>query len=313
MIGSVIYTSDFFKKPYLSSLGIITTYYKNHHAAHHTSDVGLPNVQLVRGVVGGVSGVVGGANSIYVSGCCDPLEIRDPLHIVVVPAYNRHSVRLSATYTPNLVYVPNPFCNTISEINGTTNKLNYAVTFTSDPPTGTISCNSSLLKLKNEYRRFDEGRTLFCNTDYWLGNGLYPLRFGSWSGLVNSNGTSVKLTVSRSGTLTAHFIEILPHDIMNSIYVAVLAAAGGWSLRAFAIRRREKLQERWLEIINSEYNRLSNNRDECLRRLAEIREDVMHMYADGTIPKHYFEKLDKQIARFESSVKDTEGYGAPFM
>jgi hypothetical protein len=81
--------------------------------------------------------------------------------------------------------------------------------------------------------------------------------------------------------------------------VAGFAALGGLSLRAFAIRRREKLQERWLEIINSEYNRLSNNREECLQRLTEIREDVMHMYADGTIPKHYFDKLNKQISTYE--------------
>ena len=81
--------------------------------------------------------------------------------------------------------------------------------------------------------------------------------------------------------------------------MAGLVAAGDLSFRAFAVRKREKLQERWLEIINSEYNRLSNNRDECLRRLAEIREDIMHTYADGTIPEHYFEKLNKQISTYE--------------
>ena len=48
-----------------------------------------------------------------------------------------------------------------------------------------------------------------------------------------------------------------------------------------------------LRIINSEYSRLSNNREECLQRLAEIREDVMHMYADGTIPKHYFDNIEQ--------------------
>ena len=31
----------------------------------------------------------------------------------------------------------------------------------------------------------------------------------------------------------------------------------------------------------------------------QIREDVMHMYADGTISKRYFETLDKQISMYE--------------
>jgi hypothetical protein len=131
-------------------------------------------------------------------------------------------------------------------------------------------------------------------------NGLDPMKFEKWSGsLVNSSDTLLGLPISGSGTLTAHFIEILPHDIINGVIVAGFVALGGLSLRAFSIRRREKLRERWLEIINSEYNRLSNNREECLHRLAEIREDVMHMYVDGTIPKHYFEKLNKQISTYE--------------
>jgi YVTN family beta-propeller protein len=202
-----------------------------------------------------------------------------------------------------LVYVANEFCNTISVINSTSNNLNSAVTFTSDPPTsGTISCNSMHPFKNKEYFRIDDGRTLVCKTDVnWLGNGLYPMKFDKWSGSLvqNSTDTPLSLPISGSGTLTAHFIEIVPHDIINGVIVAGFAALGGLSLRAFAIRRREKLQERWLEIINSEYSRLSNNREECLHRLAEIREDVMHMYADGTIPKHYFEKLNKQISTYE--------------
>ena len=127
--------------------------------------------------------------------------------------------------------------------------------------------------------------------------GLYPTVFDSWSGsIVNSTSTPLTLNISNSGTLTAHFREVVPHDIINGVIVAGFVALGGLSLRAFAIRKREKLQERWLEIINSEHNRLSNNREECLQRLAEIREDVMHMYADGTIP---FEILNKQISTYE--------------
>ena len=210
-----------------------------------------------------------------------------------------------------LVYVANSFCNTISEINGTTNRLNSAVTFTSDPPTsGTISCNSSSSDpwhafKNNEYFRIDDGRTLVCKTDVnWLRNGLDPMKFDKWSGSLgqNSTDTPLRLPISGSGTLTAHFVEIVPHDIINGVIVAGFAALGGLSLRAFAIRRREKLQERWLEIINSEYSRLSNNREECLQRLAEIREDVMHMYADGTIPKHYFETLNKQISTYRGKI-----------
>jgi hypothetical protein len=190
--------------------------------------------------------------------------------------------------------------------------LNYAVTFTTDPPTsGIISCNSTSSDLwhdfkNNDYLRIDDGKGLACNTNVNF-NGLYPMVFDSWSGsLVNSSTPHLILTISRSGTLTAHFREIVPHDIITGIVLAGITALASLSVRAFALRRREKerkkLQERWIEIIDSEYNRLRDNKDECLHRLAEIREDIMHMYADGTMPKNHFEELDKQIARFENNL-----------
>jgi len=52
----------------------------------------------------------------------------------------------------------------------------------------------------------------------WLSNGLYPMKFVSWSGSIrgsNSTSTPLTLNISRSGTLTAHFREIVPRDIIN--------------------------------------------------------------------------------------------------
>ena len=91
-------------------------------------------------------------------------------------------------------------------------------------------------------------------------------------------------------------------EIINGIILAGLAALGGWSLRSVGmIRRRqkwEKSQKRWAEMIDSEYNRLNDDKDECKHRLEELRKDLVHMYTDGTITKNHFEKLDEQISRY---------------
>jgi YVTN family beta-propeller protein len=63
--------------------------------------------------------------------------------VVASVLVGRGPLGLTVDRDRKLVYVANSACNTISVINGTTNKLNSAVTFTTDPPTsGTISCNS---------------------------------------------------------------------------------------------------------------------------------------------------------------------------
>lgn len=76
---------------------------------------------------------------------------------------------LAVDQNRNIVYVPNWGCNTISEINGTTNKLNSAITFTTDAPrSGIISCNSTGKRdefKNNDYLRIDDGKRLVCNTN----------------------------------------------------------------------------------------------------------------------------------------------------
>lgn len=92
-------------------------------------------------------------------------------------------------------------------------------------------------------------------------------------------------------------------DIINGVILAGLAALGGWSLRSVnTIRRRQKEetnQKRWMEIIDSEYNRLNDDKDECKHRLEELRKDLLQMYSDGTISKSHYEKLNEQISRYE--------------
>ena len=93
----------------------------------------------------------------------NPQEIPKPHGHRAVPV--GAPARLAVDKDRQLVYVANSFCNTISEINGTTNRLNSAVTFTSDPPTsGTISSDPTLPDpwhafKNNEFCRFDDGRS----------------------------------------------------------------------------------------------------------------------------------------------------------
>jgi YVTN family beta-propeller protein len=139
----------------------------------------------------------------------------------------------------NTIYVANTRSNTISIINGTTKNLVAGVTFNINPPnSGEIYCKGYSIQ-DNNYLKYDIGTQLTCEAKannifppvkFSFFSILPPLSFDSWSSDFSSNPNNnnpiITFDVSRYGTITATFNEMIPSRYMEEI---TFATVGGVS------------------------------------------------------------------------------------
>jgi DNA-binding beta-propeller fold protein YncE len=151
---------------------------------------------------------------------------------------------LAVNPTTNMVYVSSPSSDTISVMNGSSNKLLMGVNFNVKPAdSGEIYCNNKLVS-KN-YSKFEYGSKILCEARSnikspfsilpiigdWINAAIIGgFTFDQWSGDIvytpNEHSPTINATVSSYGeSLTANFKEtapLIPGEYINTIFGTVL-------------------------------------------------------------------------------------------
>jgi YVTN family beta-propeller protein len=208
-------------------------------------------------------------------------------------------------YNPvnKITYVTHLSQNILSMINKTHPVI--GLTFEVNPAdSGYVNCNGREF-LNGDYLRYNISTTLDCRAVPNEG-----FSFSSWSGDLTSvpiPSSRTTFEVSKFGNITANFILptqfILPKEYWDQLSVLLLSviipAIAGWSIPAIAgwlngKRQRKHLREYMTRI---EVNKKSNSPDtvEYLRRLEEIKTDIVKALSKGNISESQYEILNNKI------------------
>ena len=216
----------------------------------------------------------------------------------------------------NIVYVANRNSGTISMINGSTNNVMTGITLKVRPLNfGSISCNGR--KISDNYILYDLGTRSVAQLVTNNTSGQIPfigslidyiskgsIDFKQWS---NSNDTdanhTVTFTASKYETLTANFKQNppLPDWLWTAMISIIISAV--IALYKIVSRNTHRINTTEYEKrIESTYNALHQNREECLHRLNERRRQIVELFAKGKISRKNYELLDNTISNYESEM-----------
>jgi YVTN family beta-propeller protein len=208
----------------------------------------------------------------------------------------------------NTIYVANFRSNTVSTVNGTSNDLMVGINFKTNPSSsGGVYCNES--KIIGMYIKYNVGTQLKCQAKANSILGVFsPMTFDHWSGNLApnpDNDPTVTFIVSHFGTLAANFREIIPSEFLTKnilipvILGTVIPAVIAWM---FAKRRRSYLH-RYMKIIQEAYEKGSyKNKEERLRRLGQIREEITEQFNKGSINESHYGILDGKISDYQDQI-----------
>jgi YVTN family beta-propeller protein len=232
----------------------------------------------------------------------------------------------------NMIYVTNPGSNTVSVINGSTNKLLVGLTFNIDPPnSGRIGCISKEDKRDtytfntNKYVRFPYGKKLVCtsysNNDYrfnfWSGdiplNSTFSESTGNilhsiadwFQGIVVRKSDPLPITATQSNQVFKANFKDSP-DYIGAVILPIMIAVLTFVIHRFTQkyrnRRNKRKEENYLlrhhKIIEDAYSSSIGDKRESYQRLTQMRNDIIHDYAHGAINEKNYEELLNKISTY---------------
>jgi YVTN family beta-propeller protein len=231
-----------------------------------------------------------------------------------------------------MIYVTNTGSNTVSVIDGSTNKMVVGVDFSIDPPnSGRIECinkndkNDTDTYTTDKYVRLSYGKELECtsysNSDY---------RFNFWSGDLATTSTSPAPTgnilgsvvdwfkglfISKSPPITFAATEYnqalkgnfkAAPDYISAVILPILIAALTFGVarirRVYRRRRHKRREENYLlihnKIIDDAYNSSQRSKTEASQRLTQVRNDIVYDYAKGITSEGNYKVLMNNISNY---------------
>jgi YVTN family beta-propeller protein len=217
----------------------------------------------------------------------------------------------------NIVYVANKNSDTISMINGSSNKIMTGIRLKVHPlDFGTISCNGR--KISDDYILYDLGSNVICKASINDTSGHIPfigylldyiskgsIEFTSWSEAsddTDSNPTT--FAALQYETLIANFKQNpppLPEWLLTAMIPIIISAVIAL-YKIFGKRTHRINTKEYEKKIESTYNALYQNREECLHRLDERRRQITELFAKGKISKKNYELLDNTISNYENEI-----------
>jgi YVTN family beta-propeller protein len=226
----------------------------------------------------------------------------------------------------NMVYITHS-TGTIKQVNGTINKLVTGIWFSVIPSrSGTIQCGDRDISTIN-YIRYPVGEPIDCQATpnqahgfvltnikfiddsyHWL-TGI-NFQFGNWSGYLASDDNLVAFIDSKYGKLTANFAEIQPRLTNDGLITLMVALLGLVSGTAAWIYRKSELSfsrssgnlNRYTRKIERAYEISNQNREECLRLLDEIRNQILQQFIQGNVKKNHYNELVDKISRYKKGL-----------
>jgi YVTN family beta-propeller protein len=199
-------------------------------------------------------------------------------------------------------FVP-PVQGTVSVIDASSNKVQAGVIFKINPAnSGKIICNERQYPT-NTYLYLDPGT--YCTAQ--ANNGFL---FNTWvvSPPTNRNSSiplesTGNLTIDRYGTFTVNFKPTIPPEYLFLIISVVITTVMGWSIPSIAgwIKARRQLEH--LKDCLDQIDKLDRN---------TIEDKINGYYVLGKIREEHRQFLKDKVSEYYGSVKDSEGYGAPF-
>jgi YVTN family beta-propeller protein len=216
----------------------------------------------------------------------------------------------------NIVYVANSGSDTISMMNGSSDKIIAGIRLKVNPVNfGTISCNGR--KISDDYILYDDASQVKCTASVNDTSGHTPfigplldyiskgsIQFASWSEPSGDTNYSPNINFSalQYGTLTANFKQLpppLPDWLLTAIIPIIISAV--IALYKIVSRRTHKINAKEYEKkIQDIYNTLSQNREECLRRLDDKRRQITELFTKGKLSRKNYELLDNTISYYEN-------------
>jgi DNA-binding beta-propeller fold protein YncE len=226
---------------------------------------------------------------------CDskPIKVSERFSGSVLPGY------IAVTPNTNMVYVTNPENNSVSGIDGRTNKLFVGINFKIVPPhSGHVNCNGTNIN-SNTSMMFDLG-SLKCEAiansvfpspfNYW--SVFPPIWFDSWSGNLVSPDSDKNHTITFNpthfGTLVANF-NVLSDAYITTILAIAIPAAAGLILKYsplkdwFSQTRRNKNLHKYRILINDTSKIANRDEKDNIQLFEEIRKRIVDLYLNGKI------------------------------
>jgi YVTN family beta-propeller protein len=235
----------------------------------------------------------------------------------------RYPVSIDVNPNTNLIYVANHASDTVSIINGSTNSVVAGITYNINPPdSGVVYCNRQKIS-NNDHKKYDIGKQIKCEAK---ANSVFPpwtfsswsvfppIAFDSWSGNLkssdsanaNNQNPNPTFEVSQYGTLTFNFKEFIPSEYIKMIVIPIilgliLSGITAWIAWLFTRRRRRYLG-RYMKAIEAAYHTSTQNKEECFRRLSEIRRQITELFGRGKISESHYEILNEKISEYIEKV-----------
>jgi YVTN family beta-propeller protein len=225
----------------------------------------------------------------------------------------------------DLIYVVNRGSDRMFVIDGSTDKLIVGETFHITPTDfGFIKCvnnqnnTQSWIISDNEHIHFPFGMEVNCQAiaKGQMDAGFEPLssllyqahnllfggiKFNEWSTgpVSSSNDNTLTFNASKYDTITADFIEVPPSiDTLIAIIATAIAAGPliwGW-LRSRRKSKQAKYVSKYIKIINEENNMPYKNKEQHLKSLEGLRDQIRLLYGNGALDEPNYEVLRKKIS-----------------
>ena len=226
--------------------------------------------------------------------------------LVNLPAYVGFPLLAShITINPyeNRVYITNTGSNTISLINGYTDKVSVRLMFNINPTNaGEIRCNGGRNNISGNSTSYDRGQILQCVAIPERG-----YTFASWSDLANNlNNNPLTFETSGFGTLTANFKPAITQEVYIFVIGGIVGPASvaiGWYYK-YGQRR---YVNRYLTRIQSTYDTLhQKDRHQCILQLQRIRTELLYLFKKGSLSDSLYNILDKKTSDYIETTRNQE-------
>ena len=252
-------------------------------------------------------------NRIYVSNYgSDTISVIDGSTNGVIDdvGVGRFPYNIEINPSRHIIYVTNLGSNTISEINGTSNKILVGITFNVNPPDGGyIICNE--IPVSGLYINDELGSDLYCRPQ---ANSEY--KFSAWSGTMSedlADSSVLGLKADKYGELTANFIVptsiTIPPEYFLSLYAIIISIILSPIITDLLFKRRERKQlGKFIKEIETRYETLHYDRDQCSQSLEEIRTQIINLLEKGKMNDSIYNILDGKISNYINKLNQSKPF-----
>lgn len=226
----------------------------------------------------------------------------------------------------NMAYVTLYEHNILGLINGLTNTKMAGINLNVNPANaGKIICNDKEI-VNNGYTRIDikAGNDIVCqpkvnsgfifsswsgtiapisNVNHTSSNSNFPFNFNFLS-QTNSNENST-FRALQNGTLIANFLNPVQVSIPTEALVGIiLSPFVGWLIPSIAQwqkgNRQSKLMSKYItKIFTMQTTTSQQHKDEYLKKLSDLKEEITDAYTKGKINQSHYEVLKEKFSQYE--------------